>query len=58
MFLVPCRVDDMPPDAEGIPREFRDAHVSDVRSDEALADFVARVTALFRRFRPDWAGDA
>jgi hypothetical protein len=54
-FVVPCRVDDVRMDAEGIPREFRELHAPDVSNDVALAQFVTRVRDLFRRYRLDWS---
>jgi hypothetical protein len=50
-FIVPCRIDDVPPDHQTIPSKIREIHAAEVTDDESRHVFVARVKALFRKYQ-------
>lgn len=50
-FIVPCAIDDIPLDSDGIPQEFRDTHVARVTGPDDLVVFANRVQELFRAYR-------
>ncbi len=50
VFVVPCRIDDVPPNAAGIPPKFCDLHAPAVADDAELAVYVARVRSLYRTY--------
>jgi hypothetical protein len=49
-FIVPCRIDDVPPDDPLIPEQIRAIHADYVADKGARAKFAARVRDLFREY--------
>lgn len=50
-FIIPCRIDDVPRDAEQIPDAIRELHADDVIDDPSRAAFVEHIRDLFRKYQ-------